>query len=115
MIFYYTGTGNSQMVAETIARCNGDTLVNIAAAMKAGEYTYTIGSDEPVGFVMPTYYYGIPIRIPDFIGALKFAHTPASIWTCLPCDGLTAGAGKMLAQVLKEHGLDPRRNFLVLC
>ena len=39
MIFYYTGTGNSQMVAETIARCNGDTLVNIAAAMKAGEYT----------------------------------------------------------------------------
>ena len=70
MIFYYTGTGNSQMVAETIARCNGDTLVNIAAAMKAGEYTYTIGGDETVGFVMPTYYYGIPIRIPDFIGAL---------------------------------------------
>ena len=36
MIFYFTGTGNSQMVAETIARSNGDTLVNIAAAMKAG-------------------------------------------------------------------------------
>lgn len=111
MIFYYTGTGNSQMVAETIARSNGDTLVNIAAAMKAGEYTYTIGGDETVGFVMPTYYYGIPIRIPDFIGALKFDHTPAYIWTCLTCDGLTAGAGKMLAQVLKEHGLAPSAQF----
>ena len=55
------------MVAETIAQCNNDTLVSISAAMKMGNYTYTLGKDEPVGFVMPTYYYGIPIRIPDFI------------------------------------------------
>ena len=111
MIFYFTGTGNSQMVAETIAECNGDTVVNIGSAMKAGHYNYTLGIDEPVGFVMPTYYYGIPIQIPDFIGALKFNHTPRYIWTCLTCDGLTAGAGGMLTQVLRANGLTPSARF----
>ncbi len=111
MIFYFTGTGNSQMVAETIAACNGDTVVSIGAAMKEGNYTYTIGMDEPVGFVMPTYYYGIPIQIPDFIERLEFNHTPNYVWTCLTCDGLTAGAGGMLAQVLRANGLAPAARF----
>ena len=111
MIFYFTGTGNSQMVAETIAECNGDRLVNIATAMKGGNYSYTIGIDEPVGFVMPTYYYGIPIQIPDFIERLEFNHTPRYVWTCLTCDGLTAGAGGMLTQVLRTNGLSPAARF----
>lgn len=111
LIFYFTGTGNSQMVAETIADCNGDTVVSISAAMKAERYTYTIGMDEPVGFVMPTYYYGIPIQIPDFIARLEFDHTPRYVWTCLTCDGLTAGAGGMLAQVLRAKGLAPSARF----
>lgn len=99
------------MVAETIAQCNNDTLVSISAAMKMGNYTYTLGKDEPVGFVMPTYYYGIPIRIPDFIGALEFDRTPQYVWTCLTCDGLTAGAGAMLSQVLRDKGLSPSAQF----
>ena len=111
MIFYFTGTGNSQMVAETIAECNGDTVVSISSAMKAGNYTYEIGLDEAVGFVMPTYYYGIPFQIPEFIAALKFNHTPRYIWTCLTCDGLTAGAGGMLTQVLRANGLTPSARF----
>ncbi len=111
MIFFFTGTGNSQMVAETIAECIGDTLVSIGSAMKAGEYSYTIGMDEPVGFVMPTYYYGIPIQIPDFIERLELNHTPSYVWTCLTCDGLTAGAGKMLTKVLRDNGLEPAARF----
>ena len=112
MIFYFTGTGNSQMVAETIAECNGDTLVSIGSAMKAGAYAYHIEADEAVGFVMPTYYYGIPIQIPNFIERLEFDHTPSYVWTCLTCDGLTAGAGDMLAAVLRENGLEPTARFV---
>lgn len=112
MIFYFTGTGNSQMVAETIALCNGDTVVNISSAMKAGRYQYTIGEDEPVGFVMPTYYYGIPIQIPDFIERLAFNHTPCYVWTCLTCEGLTAGAGEMLAKALRAKGSEPAARFV---
>lgn len=111
MIFYFTGTGNSQMVAETIAANNGDRLVNIAHAMKNGNYTYSLDIDEAVGFVMPTYYYGIPIQIPDFIERLEFDHTPRYVWTCLTCDGLTAGAGGMLTQVLRSNGLSPAARF----
>ena len=111
MVFYFTGTSNSQMVAETIAECIGDTVVNISTSMKAGRYQYTIGEDEPVGFVMPTYYYGIPILIPDFIRGLTFDHAPRYVWTCLTCEGLTAGAGDMLAEVLRENGLEPTARF----
>lgn len=111
MIFYFTGTGNSQMVAETIAACNGDTVVSIASAMKADRYDFTIGMDESVGFVMPTYYYGIPIQIPEFIEKLNFSSPPRYVWTCLTCEGLTAGAGGMLAQVLRTRGWAPNARF----
>lgn len=99
------------MVAETIAACNGDTVVSISSAMKAGNYTYTLGRDEPVGFVMPTYYYGIPIQIPDFIERLEFDYTPDYVWTCLTCEGLTAAAGEMLAKELRAKGMEPAARF----
>lgn len=111
MIFYFTGTGNSQMVTETIAECNGDTVVSISAAMKAGEYHYQIGFDDSIGFVMPTYYYGIPIQIPEFIEKLSFSNKPRYVWTCLTCDGLTAGAGGMLAQSLRAKDWAPNARF----
>ena len=111
MLFYFTGTGNRQMVAETIAECNGDSLVSIASAMKAEHYDYTIDMDESVGFVMPTYYYGIPIQIPEFIEKLNFNNKPRYVWTCLTCDGLTAGAGAMLAQVLRSRDWMPNARF----
>ena len=111
MIFYFTGTGNSQMVAETIAECLGDRVMSIGSAMKAGNYSYTIGLDEPVGFVMPTYYYGIPHNIPEFVGKLQLSNQPRYVWTCLTCDGLTAGAGGMLNQLLRANGLAPSARF----
>ena len=111
MIFYFTGTGNSQMVAETIAECNGDTVVSIGSAMKAERYEYTIGMDEAVGFVMPTYYYGIPIQIPEFIEKLQLSNPPRYVWTCLTCEGLTAGAGGMLALELRKRGWGPHARF----
>ena len=111
MIFYFTGTGNSQMVAETIAELNGDVAVSITAAMKAEQYHYEIGFDASVGFVMPTYYYGIPIHIPEFISKLQFSNKPRYVWTCLTCDGLTAGAGGMLAQALRSRDWAPNARF----
>lgn len=111
MIFYFTGTGNSQMVAEIIAEHNGDRAVNITDAMKRGEYDYTLGFDDAVGFVLPTYYYGIPIQIPSFIEKLNFSNQPRYVWTCLTCDGQTAGAGGMLAQHLRARGWAPNAHF----
>lgn len=111
MIFYFTGTGNSQMVAETIAKYIDDRAYSITGAMKRGAYDYALGIDEPVGFVMPTYYYGIPVHIPEFIEKLHFDHTPRYIWTCLTCDGLTAGAGGMLDQILRQNGYIPSARF----
>lgn len=111
MIFYFTGTGNSQMVAETIAEVTGDRVVNISSVMKAEEYQFTLEQGEAVGFVMPTYYYGIPIQIPEFIALLQFSHQPDYIWTCLTCESLTAGAGGMLSQILRKNGYIPNARF----
>ncbi len=111
MIFYFTGTGNSQMVAEIIAEHTGEPLVSIAAAMKAERYDYTLGFDDSIGFVMPTYYYGIPVQIPEFIEKLTFSNQPRYIWTCLTCDGQTAGAGGMLAKHLRAKGWVPNAHF----
>lgn len=111
MIFYFTGTGNSQMVAEVIADAIGDQVVNISAAMKQGQFDYCLKAEEAVGFVMPTYYFGIPIQIPEFIEKLNFDHKPDYVWTCLTCDGRTAGAGALLAQTLRAKGWTPDARF----
>lgn len=112
MIFFFTGTGNSLMVAKSIASQSGDRLLDITSVIQTESYDVNIEENEAVGFVMPTYYYGIPIHIPEFLSRLHFSHTPNYVWTCLTCEGMTAGAGNMLSQALRACGLPTHARFV---
>jgi Pyruvate/2-oxoacid:ferredoxin oxidoreductase delta subunit/flavodoxin len=67
-IYYYTGTGNSLLVARTLARSLGDAdVVSIAGRIEDGHPT----GSTTVGLVFPVYIWGVPGRIVRFVGALK--------------------------------------------
>ncbi len=68
MIFYFSATGNNKYLAERIAAATGDDLISIAECVKSGRY----------GFVTPTYFWGLPSIVCDFLGklALFFEETP---------------------------------------
>lgn len=71
MIFYFSGTGNSQYVAEQLAERLGDKLVSIAQCVDEGTYTFNVTRDERVGIVCPTYYFGLPGIVEQFLSRLE--------------------------------------------
>ncbi|MBR5503178.1 MAG: EFR1 family ferrodoxin [Methanobrevibacter sp.] len=71
MIFYYTGTGNSKYVAQTIAKSNGEELISIVDCIREGNFSFNIKENEIVGFVCPTYSLGMPDSVRIFLSKLK--------------------------------------------
>lgn len=56
MIYYFTGSGNSRYVAQRIAQALSDTVAFMPDHIPA-----TVPDNgEPIGFVMPVYFWGIP-------------------------------------------------------
>ncbi len=62
MIFVFSGTGNSYHVARRIADALGVGMVDVAAAVRYKRFGYD-AAGEPIGFVFPTYYYGLPSMV----------------------------------------------------
>jgi len=98
MIFYFTATGNSKFIAERIAAQTGDQIFDIAECVRAGSYSYDLAESEALGFVVPVYYYGIPIIVGDFLQKLD---VPKKSWSyaVLNCGGTTADAGRQIRRL----------------
>ncbi|NLD18800.1 MAG: 4Fe-4S binding protein [Clostridiales bacterium] len=72
MIIYYTGTGNSRIVAEKIAEETKDEVMNAFEAIRGKTYeNYT--SDNPWIFVSPTYGWRLPRIFENFILCSHFS------------------------------------------
>jgi len=66
MIYYFSGTGNSEWVAKGLAQRTGDTAVNLAALVKDGPAETRIGAGETIGLVFPVYSWGAPQIVEEF-------------------------------------------------
>jgi len=83
MVIYFSGTGNSRYVAESIALRTNDKLVNANEYIKAGK-SADFASDSPFVFVSPTYAWRIPRIFSDYIenGTFKGNLTAYFVMTC---------------------------------
>ncbi|MHA1958032.1 MAG: EFR1 family ferrodoxin [Candidatus Thorarchaeota archaeon] len=67
-IYYFSGTGNSLMIARAIAAELGDTeIIRISDTIKEG----AIDSCTRVGLVFPVYYGGLPLIVQKFLPLLE--------------------------------------------
>ena len=66
MIYYFSGTGNSEWVAKGLALRTGDEAINLAALIKDGPTAIRIGAGETVGLVFPVYAWGAPQIVEQF-------------------------------------------------
>ena len=107
-IFYFSGTGNSLMVARDLAEELGDTsVVSIAGAIKNKEVDI---SGECIGFVFPLYYQGIPAIVQEFIKKLPLNGTKYIFGV------VTNGGGDAmshLSRLLSKKGLTLSAGFQV--
>ncbi len=83
-IFYFTGTGNSLLVAKDIANELGDVeLISIPAVISGN-----INTDSPIiGIIFPVYIWGMPKMVVDFVNPKKvmFPDPVISIFITIPC------------------------------
>lgn len=72
MILYFSGTGNSQYVANRIANKLHDDVLNLFEKIKNHDYT-KLNSNSPWIIVTPTYAWQIPHIVEDFLEQTKLS------------------------------------------
>ena len=96
MIFWFSGTGNSLWAARQLARLTADGRIVAMAQCPAGSgCRFGLAKGEAVGFVFPTYSWGLPPVVGAFISRLQLdGYTPDgnhcyAVVTCGDDVGLT--------------------------
>lgn len=73
MIFYFSGTGNSKHVAQSIARITGDKQIAITKDLIKINEIYELEVEERIGFVFPVYWYSLPTLVVEFLKNLTIS------------------------------------------
>ena len=106
MIFYFSGTGNSQYAALKIADFLQERTVDMTEALKTGCMSFRINPGEKIGFVFPVYYSSLPSVVSDFIREANIiADDDCYIFGVITCGALAAGADVALRRMLSEISL----------
>ncbi len=101
LIYYFSGTGNSEYAAKKLAVKTGDRAVNIADVMNGKA---EIEKDDITGIVFPVYFWGLPEIIKRFAKELK-GKLGGYVYAVITCGANTGSADKMLEKLL-ERKLD---------
>ena len=103
MIFYFSGTGNSNYVAKRIADALGDEIVNLNDRIKAGD-TSPVETGERVIIVTPTYAWRIPRIVRDWL--LKTELRGARLaWFVMTCGSEIGNADKYNRELCAEKAI----------
>lgn len=101
IIFYFTGTGNSLLVARDISNNIGDTRIeSITQAIK--ERNIDLSYDR-IGFVFPVYYSLMPKIVKRFIEKLSF-NKEQYIFSVITLGGILEMAQSELSSCVEERG-----------
>lgn len=98
MIFYFSATGNCKYVAERLAGETG------GGAFSITNFDFSVPvADEVVGVVSPTYFWGLPNIVAEFLEKLKISGEPYLFF--VSTYGTTPGASaKMADDIIKKGG-----------
>lgn len=105
MILYFSATGNSQYVAERIAKETKDEIVSFNRLMKQNKQDDLISETEPFVFVCPTYAWRLPQVVEDFIRKTAFKGSN-KVYFVMTCGGETSNAIGHVKKLCKYKGWD---------
>ena len=103
MIFYFSGTGNSNYVAKRIADALGDALVNLNDRIKASD-TSSVETGERVIIVTPTYAWRIPRVVRDWLLKTEL-HGAKQVWFVMTCGSEIGNADKYNRELCAEKAI----------
>ena len=104
MIFYFSATGNSKYVAQKIANELNTCAVDIVKCTEDKSFDYNFEKDEVVGFVAPTYFWGIPKNVKEFLEKINI--NGQSYLFYVSTYGTTTGQSGQMADKSLKNGLN---------
>ena len=106
-LFYFSGTGNSLVVARHLAAELGDTkIVPIAKAIKGN---VDLSADR-IGIIFPVYMWGLPLMVAEFVKKLK-TEPSKYIFGVTTYGGMPCATLVQLSNLLKANGLRMSAGF----
>ena len=106
MILYFTGTGNSRIIAEKLGELLQDETTDVFGAIREGGiHNYT--SVKPYVFVCPTYAWDIPRIFRSLLLSSSFGGNSLAYFV-MTCGGSIGGPEKGLKRICVEKGLSFR-------
>lgn len=111
MIFYFSATGNSRYVAERVAAATGDVAASIIERREGLDLAPTPG--EAVGIVSPTYTWGLPIVVREFLRDLRLDPAPGYLWFAATYGTTPGQTGRDAEKILRGCGLTLSARFSV--
>ena len=103
MVIYFSGTGNSTLAAELLAKELNDEIVNsfkFIRGKKGGSFT----SQKPFVFVCPAYAWRVPVVFKKFIEASQFKGSKEAYFA-MTCGDDIGNAGKYNRKTAEHKGL----------
>ena len=106
MIFYYSGCGNSEFIAKSIADALNEQLVFIPEAQRENRFEYSLSEGEKVGFVYPVYSWRPPRLVENFVKNLRLNGDASYVWTAVTCGDNVGETENIFRKELKDIGLN---------
>ena len=107
MIYYFSGTGNTEYTAKKIAAREGDIALPASDVITGKAITPLEGKTDVLGFVFPTYFYGLPIIAEDLLDALALSEVHGRyIYLVMTCGQSTGNAAGIFAKLLRSRGCE---------
>ena len=114
MIFFFSATGNSKYVAERIAAAIDDHLISLRDAVRTRTYKYDVSNETRIGFVVPTYFFGLPSILQFFLNKLELTgYQNQFVYLVLTCGSATGDAAGQMAKALAEKEITLSAQFAV--
>lgn len=108
-LFYFSGTGNSQMLAQELGQ-----LLEDAQAVDLAHYDCSVPVEaDRVGFVFPVYYWGLPNLVHRFLAEVKLP-AGAYCFAIVVMGGSSGAALPLVDSYLQKQGLSLKAGWSVL-
>lgn len=106
MIFYFSGTGNSEFAAKKLAGRTGEQLIRMSAVQVEQQDKYCVNEGERIGFVFPVYWYGIPKFVEEFVKRITFKNESDYVYLVLTYGSAAGAAPQEFKKMLGVKGMN---------
>ncbi|MBO1679718.1 EFR1 family ferrodoxin [Bittarella massiliensis (ex Durand et al. 2017)] len=103
MILYFSGTGNSEYVAQKLGMAVDDEVLNLFEAIKNSDFS-EVYSQRPWVVVAPTYAWRIPRILQGWLERTRLAGSE-ELYFAMTCGGSIGNAGRYLAELCAQKGM----------